>query len=216
MSKEFEEKVLTKLEEIGVVKNELINLNKKVDRLTETVEGENGILNKIEGKDGIIGRLDRLTETVEGENGILNKIEGKDGIIGRLDRLTETVEGKDGIIERLDRLTETMEGENGVIERLDRLTETVEGENGIIYVVGNLNKTVDELNKKVEKIDKSVIIIEDKVSNEIPALFDGYSFNYELQKEDQKRINSLEKQIFNHSIRISNLEIAQKRHSKKI
>ena len=199
MSKEFEEKVLTKLEEIGVVKNELINLNKKVDRLTETVEGENGILNKIEGKDGIIGRLDRLTETVEGENGILNKIEGKDGIIGRLDRLTETVEGKDGII-----------------ERLDRLTETVEGENGIIYVVGNLNKTVDELNKKVEKIDKSVIIIEDKVSNEIPALFDGYSFNYELQKEDQKRINSLEKQIFNHSIRISNLEIAQKRHSKKI
>ena len=199
MSKEFEEKVLTKLEEIGVVKNELINLNKKVDRLTETVEGENGILNKIEGKDGIIGRLDRLTETVEGENGILNKIEGKDGIIGRLDRLTETVEGKDGII-----------------ERLDRLTETVEGENGIIYVVGNLNKTVDELNKKVEKIDKSVIIIEDKVSNGIPALFDGYSFNYELQKEDQKRINSLEKQIFNHSIRISNLEIAQKRHSKKI
>ena len=199
MSKEFEEKVLTKLEEIGVVKNELINLNKKVDRLTETVEGENGIVKKIEGKDGIIGRLDRLTETVEGENGILNKIEGKDGIIGRLDRLTETVEGKDGII-----------------ERLDRLTETVEGENGIIYVVGNLNKTVDELNKKVEKIDKSVIIIEDKVSNEIPALFDGYSFNYELQKEDQKRINSLEKQIFNHSIRISNLEIAQKRHSKKI
>lgn len=172
MSKEFEEKVLTKLEEIGVVKNELINLNKKVDRLTETVEGENGILNKIEGKDGIIGRLDRLTETVEGKDGI--------------------------------------------IERLDRLTETVEGENGIIYVVGNLNKTVDELNKKVEKIDKSVIIIEDKVSNEIPALFDGYSFNYELQKEDQKRINSLEKQIFNHSIRISNLEIAQKRHSKKI
>ena len=83
-------------------------------------------------------------------------------------------------------------------------------------MVGNLNKTVDELNKKVEKIDKSVIIIEDKVSNEIPALFDGYSFNYELQKEDQKRINSLEKQIFNHSIRISNLEIAQKRHSKKI
>ncbi len=55
-----------------------------------------------------------------------------------------------------------------------------------------------------------------KYKYEIPALFDAYSFNYDLQKEDQKKIDSLEQKSFNHSIRISNLEMTTDENSKQI
>ena len=59
-----------------------------------------------------------------------------------------------------------------------------------------------------ESMNRTLILIEDDTSNKIPALFDGYSFQQKHIEEDEKRLDVLEKEVDNHSIRISVLEQA--------
>lgn len=112
----------------------------------------------------------------------------------------EKVLGKlDSIETRLD----------SVETRLDSLEEKVSE-------IDTIKTRLDSLEEKFDTMNESIILIEHKVSIEIPALFDGYSSNYDLQKEDEKKIDSLKQENFNHSIRIANLEITTDEHSKQI
>lgn len=87
-------------------------------------------------------------------------------------------------------------------------------------VLKKLSK-IDEIEQKVSEIEtiketlevvkKSVIIIEDKVNRELPALFEAYDLNYVIQKE--KKIDSLENISNNLSYRVDSLENTVKEHS---
>ena len=89
-------------------------------------------------------------------------------------------------------------------------------------VLQKLSK-IDEIEQKVSEIEtiketlevvkKSVIIIEDKVNRELPALFEAYDLNYVIQKEKEKKIDSLENISNNLSYRVDSLEITVKEHS---
>lgn len=108
--------------------------------------------------------------------------------------------------------------EEKVLKKLSELDKKVSRIDAIeekVSEIDSIKEKLDNLSDEVETIKRSVIIIEDKVSNEIPALFDGYTSNYDLQEEAEKRITFLEQENFYNSIRISNLEIATEKHSKK-
>ena len=55
-------------------------------------------------------------------------------------------------------------------------------------------------------MNRALILIEDDTSNKIPALFDGYSFHQQHIEEGEKRLDILENEVDEHSIRISALE----------
>lgn len=116
------------------------------------------------------------------------------------------------VLKKLSELDKKVSRIDVIEEKLSEIDEV----KGKVSRIDAIEDKLDKLDDKVERINKSVIIIEDKVSNEIPALFDGYASNYDLQKEAEKRITSLEQENFYNSIRISNLEIATKKRSKKI
>lgn len=63
-----------------------------------------------------------------------------------------------------------------------------------------------EHDKKFEEIQRTLVIIEDKVSNEIPALFDGYNANNEHYEMLEKRVSELEEKENLNSLKISILE----------
>ena len=126
-------------------------------------------------------------------------------VLKKLSELDKKVSRIDVIEEKLSEIDEIKEK----VSRIDAIEEKVSR-------IDAIEDKLDKLDDKVERINKSVIIIEEKVSNEIPGLFDGYTSNYDLQKEAEKRITSLEQENFYNSIRISNLEIATKKRSKKI
>ena len=65
-------------------------------------------------------------------------------------------------------------------------------------------------------INDSVIIIEDKVNRDLPSLYEIYSLNYGFQKENEVKVDSLEKNVFINSNKISNLEIITDKHSKQL
>lgn len=79
--------------------------------------------------------------------------------------------------------------------------------------VGNLKEDVRELKEgaKTTKADlqitkEAVILIEDKITREIPTLFDGYSMHQEKQERQGKEISLINRKIRNHDARISSLE----------
>ena len=59
---------------------------------------------------------------------------------------------------------------------------------------------------ELEKLHRSLALIEDQVMNKILALFEGYSIHQEKIEEAKTDIISIKEKIDNHDIRISYLE----------
>ena len=82
------------------------------------------------------------------------------------------------------------------------------------------NAKQEEINKKILKrldaIERNIVIIEDKVSNEIPALFDADKTRYQKQKEFETELDTLDERTEEHSIRILALEDISKKHEEKL
>lgn len=78
------------------------------------------------------------------------------------------------------------------------------------------NTKQEELNKRILKrldtIERNIVIIEDKVSNEIPALFDADKTRYQKQTQLETALDSLDKKTEDHSIRILALEYTSEKH----
>lgn len=86
--------------------------------------------------------------------------------------------------------------------------------------VGELETDVKELKEDVRELKEgakatkadlqitkeAVILIEDKITREIPTLFDGYSMHQEKQERQGKEISLINRKIRNHDARISSLE----------
>ena len=104
-----------------------------------------------------------------------------------------------------------------VENRLDRV------ENRLDKVENRLDKVenrLDNIESKLEDIEsillslkRSMLIMEDYMKNNIPALFDGYSLNQDQHNEFKQKINNLEKDTDSNSLKISILEDTTKVHS---
>ena len=77
----------------------------------------------------------------------------------------------------------------------------------------NKMSTYDE---DILSIKRSLVIIEDAVTNKIPALFDAHKANLEKHEEFDNRISLLETTSENNSLKISILEDESKRHSEQL
>ena len=75
---------------------------------------------------------------------------------------------------------------------------------------------MDNLDNRLERVEKSLVLMENKLNEDLKAIHEGYILNYELRIEDRKRINSLENSSFDYAIRISNLEDIVDENTKQI
>ena len=62
------------------------------------------------------------------------------------------------------------------------------------------------MSSQISKLRHSVILLENKVCTQIPALFDGYKANRELLEDRNDKISYLSIKTEENSIRISALE----------
>lgn len=80
----------------------------------------------------------------------------------------------------------------------------------------NIFNILKEHSEDLREIKRYLIIIEDKLSNDIPALFDGYSMNAEKNRELEINQKATDKKVEINSIKISNLEKTSKKHEKNL
>lgn len=82
--------------------------------------------------------------------------------------------------------------------------------------LGKHDSTLDEHSSDIKSIKRSLFIIEDAVTNKIPALFDAYQTNQEKHDEFNNRIEHVENISDTNSLKISILEDTSKKHSKQL
>ncbi len=68
------------------------------------------------------------------------------------------------------------------------------------------DKDIKELKEMIKSLQRTMLIIEDAVTNKIPALFDGYAMHQEKQEELENKVEKIEEKVETHSIRITALE----------
>lgn len=78
------------------------------------------------------------------------------------------------------------------------------------------SKILQEHTKDIKDIKNYLFVFENKISNELPALFDGYSMNIEKTSEIEFKQKATDKKVEFNSIRISNLEKVSKQHDKQL
>ncbi|MBO5413774.1 MAG: hypothetical protein J6A29_05780 [Clostridia bacterium] len=120
-------------------------------------------------------------------------------------------EAIDRRFEAIDRRFETIDRR---FEAIDRRFETIDKKFDVVdkkFV--SIDKHFDILDKQVHKltedmqvVKEAVILIEDKITREIPTLFDAYSMHQDKQERQDNTIDSLNLKVEDHDIRISCLE----------
>ena len=78
------------------------------------------------------------------------------------------------------------------------------------------SKILQEHTKDIKDIKNYLFVFENKISNELPALFDGYSMNIEKTREIEFKQKATDKKVEFNSIKISNLEKVSKLHDKQL
>ena len=78
------------------------------------------------------------------------------------------------------------------------------------------SKILQEHTKDIKDIKNYLFVFENKISNELPALFDGYSMNIEKTSEIEFKQKATDKKVEFNSIKISNLEKVSKQHDKQL
>lgn len=112
----------------------------------------------------------------------------------------EKIDKIDMLIEKTDKLEKSL---NFVQKDIKELKQEQDNTNKTLNLV---QKDIKELRQDHENMNRTLILIEDDTSNKIPALFDGYYFHQQHIEEDEKRLDDLENEVDEHSIRISALE----------
>jgi len=82
-------------------------------------------------------------------------------------------------------------------------------------ILNEHTEILQDYSRRLESLERSVLIIEDYVTNRIPALFDGYSMHQQKQEEFDDAIEKLDNRTTIHSIKISALEDITRKNSKK-
>ena len=97
-----------------------------------------------------------------------------------------------------------------VDNRLDKVENRLDK---IEYRLDNIEGRLEDIESILLSLQRSMLIIEDYMKNNIPALFDGYSLNQDQHNEFKQKINNLEKDTDSNSLKISILEDTTKVHS---
>ena len=129
-------------------------------------------------------------------------------VIERFDRIDKRLDGVDkrldGVDKRLDGVDKRLDG---VDKRLDGVDKRLDG----------VDKRLDDMYKgfdeRINSMRETLVLLEHKMTTEFPSLYEIYSLNYQLQKENEEEIKSLENTVNKHSIQISDLYSAIKKSS---
>lgn len=113
-----------------------------------------------------------------------------------------------------------MTKEDQILETLKEQAKTLKEHTKILNEhtdkLSNHDKRLDNMDETIKDIKRSLIIIEDAVTNKIPAFFDGHSSHQEHLEKNDKEIEELQMVSENHSLRLIMLEDTSKQHSQQL
>ena len=149
----------------------------------------------------------------EFEEVVLKKLDStekliKEVVLPKLDKI-DTLEGKTSNTENLikevilPKLNKVDSTENiikeTILPKLDRIDSLEEK-------MTNTNETVKELSIELKNLNNRFTMFDYEINKKIDSLFDAFIVNTEKDSVHEEKIESLDEKVFDHGIRISNLE----------
>lgn len=116
----------------------------------------------------------------------------------------------DNLTNKVDLLTTRVDDNS---KKIDILTTRVDDNS---KKLDEHTRILNEHTKDLQSIKRTLTIIEDAVTNKIPALFDAHQANQEKHEEFDNRITNVENISSTNSLKISILEDSSKMHSIKL
>lgn len=99
----------------------------------------------------------------------------------------------------------------GVIEtRIDTIERRID------FVECRMDEMYEIFNNRMDCMYETLVLLEEEMTTEFPALFEIYSLNYETQRENENRLKNLSETTGKHSIQISKLEETVKNHERTL
>ena len=199
---------------------ELDEIKEKVSKIDE-IEKKVSKIDEIEKK---VSKIDEIEKKVSKIDEIEKKVSNMEEKVSEIDEIKEKVSVIDDMQKVLDMHTKEFKDMKKVLDvhtkefkDMKKVQNMHTKELEIIEVeICNHNDTFKEIKAEMKEIKHSLTIVEDAVTNKIPALFEIYSLNYGLQKENEKELKVVKKQEFENSVKINNLENITKEHSKQL
>ena len=116
--------------------------------------------------------------------------------------------------ERIERLEQIAKESQKHFERIDKIldehTKTLDEHTAILNehtaILNEHTEILNEHTQMLKDLHRSMLVIEDAVTNKIPALFDAYKMQQEKQEEFEKRIDKIENRAEMNTVRIMALE----------
>ena len=137
----------------------------------------------------------------EFENKVLKCFENIDerfkDINKKFDKIDEKFEKIDEKFEKIDERFEKMD------ERFDKIDKKLDKHTKIL---DQHTKILDEHTEQINSLHQSVILIENKVMTEFPALFEAFELHQEMHKDYDDKNSYLSLKVEEDSMRISVLE----------
>ena len=110
----------------------------------------------------------------------------------------------DAIEERIDTLEVTInERIDAIEERIDKIEERIDK---IEVRIDKIEGRLDIINERIDTLSSSVVLVEQKVMTEFPALFEAFELHQEMHKDYDEKNAYLSAKVEEDSMRISILE----------
>ena len=112
-------------------------------------------------------------------------------------------------LDKLDNMEDLMQ--DTVLPKLDALEEKTTNTDELIQEVilpklNNTDNAIKELSAEVKNLNNKFTVFDYEINKKIDSLFDAFVINTEKDSVHEEKIDSLDEKIFDHGIRISNLE----------
>ena len=90
------------------------------------------------------------------------------------------------------------------LEKLDNMEKLMQ--ETVLPKLSNTDNVIKELSKEFKDLNNKFTVFDYEINKKIDSLFDAFVVNIEKDSVHEEKINSLDDKVFDHGIRISNLE----------
>lgn len=126
------------------------------------------------------------------------------------------------VIKRFDRMDQRFNKMDQKIDKMNiELNQKIDDVNAKVdNVNAELGQKIDnvkkELTEKINDLSGNVAVLEYKVSTELPAIYEAHTLNYDIQKRNEKKLNSLLETTSKNSIHITHLYETVRNHEEQL
>lgn len=129
-------------------------------------------------------------------------------VIERFNKIDERFNKMGERFDKMDQRLDSME------QKIDDVNEKVDNVNAELgQKIDNVKK---EITNRIDSLSENVAVLEYKVTTELPAIYEAHTINYQIQKENERKLDSVVETTNKNSIQIAHLYETVRNHEERL